>query len=99
MSGSRAGSLSRHQMALMALFCTARGHPRVPAPAQPHTPARGEPGLGTLTGGQWQGRACPSTQTLELGVTFGGQSSAVSSQEQAQTKDRMHRKFGLSELG
>lgn len=71
-SGCRAGSLSRHQMALMALFCTAWGLPRVPAPAQPHSPARGEPALGTLTGGQCQGWAHPSTQTLALGVTFGG---------------------------
>lgn len=60
-------------MALMALFYTAWGHPRVPAPAQPHSPARGQPGLGTLTGGQWQVRARPGTQTLGLGVTFGGQ--------------------------
>lgn len=67
------GSLSRHQMALIALFCTACGHGRVHAHS--HRPSHLQLGLGGCATGQrcWQGvqqqsRTCCWHLRLALGL-------------------------------
>lgn len=98
-SGSRAGSLSRHQMALMALLCTAWGQPHL------HTP---QPGLGTLALGTAAGQGmpqhpkpCPGGDVWRAGCyqsSAGSSPAPCSSRVEPGTEDRLNPGQGAQEV-